>query len=94
MANQRRLVELATIVQEGTLKIDQYLADQGKPSPCNDVKDDLVLQLPDDLSRTRTQVIEASDELQTLLRGPLNFYMSVNVSQGDINPPKTPTTIF
>ena len=74
MASSRRLVELATIIHEGTIQIDEFLASEGKPSPSNNVNDPLKMQLPQELTQTQTKVVEATDELQCLLRGPLGFF--------------------
>ncbi|KAK0656883.1 putative O-methyltransferase [Cercophora newfieldiana] len=72
MASKTRIAELASIIQEKTTILDEYLAAQGLPSPSFDESYPAIVQLPDGLMAARDALTEASDELRSLVMGPVS----------------------
>lgn len=69
-ATTTRVAELATRIQQGTSRIDEYLQKKHLPAPSFDEDGPVELGLPSDLDNTRIEVIDASLELHQLLLGP------------------------
>jgi hypothetical protein len=70
-APNNRIVELASIIQRNTIKVDEYITRSGLPSPSFNIQAPPQLDFPEQISAVRTAIIEAMDELQALLLGPL-----------------------
>jgi hypothetical protein len=66
-----RIVELASIIQRNAIKVDEYITRSGLPSPSFNIQTPAQLDFPEQISAVRTAIIEAMDELQALLLGPL-----------------------
>ena len=71
MADQSRILELASIIGSRTLQLDNHYKAQNLPSPTLSVDAGPELPLPVSLSRSRDEVLDASTELQALVAGPL-----------------------
>ncbi|KAF2236496.1 putative O-methyltransferase [Viridothelium virens] len=67
---QSRIVELSSIVASNTLKLDQYFASAGVPTPSFDIDAPVNIPLPPDLESLRESILDASTELNELLLGP------------------------
>lgn len=68
-----RIATLAFIVATNTAKYDDYLSSHSLPSPSFDKETPFRLELPDEITRARDAVLEASTELQALILGPVEF---------------------
>jgi hypothetical protein len=66
------ITQLAWEIAFKTDIYNEYLQSQGTPSPSHSLETPALLDLPMHIQQTRDDVIEASTELQTLLRGPMN----------------------
>lgn len=73
MAPNSRIAELASLIQYHTLKVEDYISFQGLPSPSFDVSMPAQLQLPKAIAESQNKVIEATDELHSLMLGPMGF---------------------
>ena len=71
MADQSRILKLASVIESRTLQLDNYYKSHSLPSPKLSVDADPGLPLPESLSKSRDEVLDASSELQALLAGPL-----------------------
>jgi len=71
MASPTRIAELATLIQKNTAILDDYLNTNGLPTPSFDESSPPVLHLPKDTADVREAIIEATDELHSLLLGPV-----------------------
>ncbi|TVY82551.1 O-methyltransferase gsfB, partial [Lachnellula suecica] len=69
MSSRSRIVELAAIIHEQTLKVDAHLASNQIPAPSFDI--DTPLSLPAEVQVSQGAVLEAIDELQALFLGPI-----------------------
>jgi hypothetical protein len=70
MVPSRRIVELASIIQEQTSKVDAYLASNNLPTPSFDISCPPKLFLPAEIQASPDSVLQASDELTALMLGP------------------------
>ncbi|POR33278.1 Sterigmatocystin 8-O-methyltransferase [Tolypocladium paradoxum] len=70
-ADQSRLIELARTIGAEADKLETYLRNNGLPQPgfAADAPDDFP-KLPRDVQRSRQEIIHATKELETLVRGP------------------------
>ena len=66
-----RIAELSAVIEHSTAKVDQYLSNHGLPQPTFAINGPLDLRLPEDLEEARVAAIDASQELNDLLRGPV-----------------------
>ncbi|KAF2123220.1 S-adenosyl-L-methionine-dependent methyltransferase [Lophiotrema nucula] len=66
-----RIVALSTTIHENTQIVDSYLAENGLPSPSFDISTPPDLSLPSDIAKAKEAILEAIDELQTLMLGPM-----------------------
>ncbi|PVH96576.1 S-adenosyl-L-methionine-dependent methyltransferase [Periconia macrospinosa] len=66
-----RIVELASSIEQNTRKVDDYFAANALPSPSFDPSTPPDLPLPPDIAQAKEAVLEAMDELQALLLGPM-----------------------
>ena len=66
-----RIIELATLVQTNTAKVDSYLREHNLPFPSFDEDGPVDFRIEsDDIQNARTAAMEASLELHDLLLGP------------------------
>lgn len=70
-----RITELAAEIMQETLKVEKYLEDQQLPTPSFSPSFPVRLPLPDSITTSVQRAIEAADELQSLLLGPLGFIL-------------------
>ena len=75
-----RIVELGNSIQYNTLKIDLFFSFHGIPTPSFDVDTPLEIDLPDDIKACRATVLEATDELHSLILGPVQTVNWLRVS--------------
>lgn len=68
-----RIVELASLIHDHTVKVDDYMASQKLPSPSFDVTNPARLSLPPEIQASKDAVLEASDELNALMLGPVVY---------------------
>lgn len=73
MARNSRIVELASLIQYHTLQVEDYISSQGLPSPSFDITMPAQLQFPEAIAESQNKVIEATDELHSLMLGPMGF---------------------
>ena len=73
MAPVSRIAELAALIQAHTTIVDEYISSQGLPSPSFEVSMPAQLQLPETIVASSNAVIEATDELHSLMLGPVGF---------------------
>ena len=69
-----RILDLASIVHEHTRQIDEYLSSNGLQSPSFDVSSPR--NLPSAVEVSQSRVLEAMDELNALLLGPVRYVAS------------------
>ena len=68
-----RVGELAASIQEHTAIVENHLIERGLPLPSLDVNIPAMLDLPADIAYSRQLVIDATEELQVLMYGPMPF---------------------
>ena len=78
-----RITELAAIVSRNTEEISSYLAHHSLASPSFDA--DSPLDLPEVLRSARKSVVEATEELKSLVQGPKEAIKSELVSQSSFS---------
>ena len=83
MDDDRRLVNLVSMIKDGVLKIDGYLASQGRPSPSNSMNDPPSLGLPSELAPVQVGILEAIDELKCLIMGPIEHIANTGADVSD-----------
>lgn len=66
-----RILELANSIQVNTSKVDQHFSAHGIPTPSFDIDTPLELDLPNDIAACRSTIIEATEELHSLMLGPI-----------------------
>jgi hypothetical protein len=66
-----RIVVLASSLESKAKLIDEHFRKIGLPSPSFDASTPPMLPLPSDITQLKEEVLEASEELQELLRGPM-----------------------
>jgi hypothetical protein len=66
-----RIVELSTIIDENTRKVDEYFTANGLPTPSFEPSTPPDLPPPPHIVQPKEVALEAMDELQTLLLGPM-----------------------
>ena len=88
MAPMTRIAELATIIQENTIKVDEYINSKGLPTPSFSIQTSPQLDFPADVAGARDVVLEAMDELQALMLGPIGWiFHELTVKVYDISLP-------
>lgn len=83
-----RIVALATAIAANTKKVDDYLTSKGLPPPSFDVDTPVKYDFPPDIAVAQLKVLEDTEDLQTLMLGPLGQLLSSasnKVSQELIN---------
>ena len=66
-----RISELSSTIAASTSKYDSYISAQGLPTPSFDPGAPPFLPLPPDVAEAGQLVLEAADELHSLIAGPL-----------------------
>ena len=85
MAPRNRIVELASLIHNKTVLLDDYLTSNGLHTPSLDVNAPLKTNIPEeaeDILAAKASVIEAAAELQALLLGPYEL-LCPDVGKGD-----------
>ena len=75
MQQKSRIVALASVIQEKTAQVDEYLSSNGLPSPTFNPSAPQQPELPEAIAACSTAVLEALDELQALMFGPIRFLL-------------------
>jgi hypothetical protein len=77
-----RILTLANIISSNTSLINSHLSAQNLPSPSFDPDNpvDLLSGHGAEFEEARQSVVEAADELRTLLLGPKEYLMGIYVS--------------
>ena len=75
-----RITELAAIIADNTKHIDAQLAQRGLPSPSFDPDSPAGALLHSDVIASRRAILEATDELHALMRGPVDILTRQPVS--------------
>ena len=78
-----RIVELADSIQTNTSKVEKYLSSHGIPTPSFDIETPLEMDLPDDIEACRVAILEATDELHSLIVGPMQTVNWLRVCKMD-----------
>ena len=71
MASSSRIAILAAEIQENTSKVDAYLKENGIPSPSFSPDNPLHVEVPEEIAAAQNAVVDATDELKTLMLGPV-----------------------
>lgn len=79
MSRLSRISELSAIIQSSTSRIDEYLSAQGLPALSFDEHSSSTPP-PDAISAFQTAILEATDELNALVQGPVAFIVNLTVS--------------
>lgn len=74
-----RITELANSIQTNTSELDQYFSSHGIPTPSFDIETPLEIDLPDDIEACRVAILEATDELHSLIMGPVQMINELKV---------------
>ena len=75
-----RIAELASIIQASTEKLETHLVSCGLPLPSFDAAIPPVPSLPPGIASYRTAILEATDELHSLIKGPIELVTDRAVS--------------
>jgi len=78
--SQSRIAELASIIYTETGIVDQYLHSHGIASPSFDIEYSETSQLPKEITASKTAIFEATEELNSLIAGPIGTLISTNAS--------------
>jgi hypothetical protein len=71
MATTSRIVTLSSAIERNTRIIDAYFTENGLPSPSLEASAPPDLPLPPQIVAAKEAALEAMDELQVLLLGPM-----------------------
>lgn len=71
MADQSRILELSSLIELGTLQLDNYFKTHDLPTPSLSVNAAPDVRLPEFLFKQRDEILDATSELQALIEGPL-----------------------
>ncbi|KAF7953580.1 uncharacterized protein EAE97_000979 [Botrytis byssoidea] len=77
---QTRVVELASIISTQTIIVDEYLRSHGIASPSFDVNYSETPQIPKEISASKNIIFEATEELNSLIGGPVGVLTSMNMT--------------
>ena len=72
MSNDR-ILEIATIIKDETVKLNQFLASEGLSTFSFEPDAPVTYDLPLEIESSRQRVLEATDELHALLLGPIGI---------------------
>jgi hypothetical protein len=87
MAPQTRIAELAIAIAENTKILDDYLQSHGLPSPTFAVDGPMALPIPESeeaIIQAKFRVIADTEELNKLVKGPMDVLMSTAVSRAAV----------
>ncbi|KAF7888278.1 uncharacterized protein EAF02_002819 [Botrytis sinoallii] len=76
---QTRIAELASIISTQTTIVDEYLQSHGIASPSFDVNYSETHQTPKEISASKSIIFEATEELNSLIGGPVGVLTFMNV---------------
>ena len=68
-----RITELSSVISTNTAKLDKYFASKNLPTPSFDADVSPRLLLDPAIAEARKAIIEATDELQALMQGPIGI---------------------
>ena len=74
-----RIVSLSQTIAYHTAIIDEHYTTNGLPTPTFDVEMPLEVDLPSSIKRHRQAVLEATEELHSLMLGPLQLVNRLRV---------------
>lgn len=74
-----RIVHLASIIAENTTTIDRHLVAEGLPCPAFDAEEPPGLLDDMRIASARQAVLEATDELHSLMKGPIGILTTTHV---------------
>ena len=74
-----RISKLASIIQENTTIVQHHLEANGLPSPSFDASQPTELLGDDEIAASRQIILEATDELHSLMLGPVGVLTSPSV---------------
>ena len=74
-----RISELASLIAASTADIESYLASEGIPAPTFDAETPSRLLLDDRVAASRQKILEATDELHSLMLGPVGILTTPSV---------------
>ncbi|KAF5871753.1 putative o- protein [Botrytis fragariae] len=77
---QTRIAELASIISTQTTIFDEYLQSHGIASPSFDVNYSETPQIPKEISASKNIIFEATEELNSLIGGPVGVLTSMNIT--------------
>ncbi len=66
-----KIAELSSVIARNTASVDEYIRSHNLSQPSFDVDSPVDLKLPDGVEEARVAAIDASQELNDLLRGPI-----------------------
>lgn len=73
MGSNRRLLQLSSLIQENTAKVDAYIKSSGLPEPSFEASCPPILDLSPEADAARNAALEALDELRDHLLSPLGM---------------------
>ena len=76
MEKANRIAVLASIIADNTTKIDSYLVSKDLPTPSFDPDTPASLLFDPSIAAARQAVLEATDELNALMLGPMMILAS------------------
>ena len=75
-----RTVELASMIAEHTTNVDNFLVSKGLPTPSFDPDAPQDIIFPDSVAASQEFIVEATDELHSLILGLIGFMIHSYVS--------------
>lgn len=78
MANANRITVLASMISENTEKVNSYLVSNGFPTPSFDADTPVGLLLDPNIAIAHVAVLEAMDELNSLMLDPIMTVTKLN----------------
>lgn len=82
------ILDLASSIEQNTRVVYEYLQENGLPEPSFEATSPPDLPLPPNVSQAKEAALEAMDELQTLLLGPMPkiFHELIHTVRSDAPP--------
>ena len=77
-----RIRELAAVIAANTEQLDAHFSEKGLPSPSFDPDSPADLLLDSEVIATRQAILDATEELNALMQGPIDLLTRQPVSQG------------
>ena len=77
-----RIGELAAVIATNTKHLDAHFSKNGLPSPSFDPDSPVDLLLGNEVIATRQAILDATEELNALMQGPIDLLTRQPVSQG------------